>query len=62
MAAICGRLGVEFIDPTARFRTVADQLAAQQERLYFVWDPHWNRKGHKLVGEILANYIINGAD
>jgi hypothetical protein len=62
MAAICGRLGVEFIDPTARFRTVADQLAAQQERLYFVWDPHWNRKGHELVGEILANYIMNGAD
>jgi hypothetical protein len=62
MAAICAKLGVDFIDPTARFRAVADQLAARQEGLYFVRDPHWNSRGHELVGDILTEYVRGVAD
>lgn len=62
MAAICARLGVAFIDPTARFTTAAEELAAQQYRLYFERDPHWNGRGHELVGQILTEYVEGMAD
>ena len=57
LGAICARLGVRFINPADRFVTEATRLAAQRDRLYFPLDGHWNRHGHRLTGEVLAEYF-----
>lgn len=54
---ICKRNNINLINPTEIFKKEAGKLATQSMRLYFRKDPHWNRNGHKLVGDILAEYI-----
>ncbi|MGH7453914.1 MAG: alginate O-acetyltransferase AlgX-related protein, partial [bacterium] len=57
LGKICKRNNIDFIDPTEPFKAEARKLAANGKRLYFNEDGHWNREGHKFVGEILARYI-----
>lgn len=51
---ICKIEGVEYIDPSERFRA-----AIKNRSLYYLHDPHWNAAGHRLAGEILAEYLRN---
>ena len=56
LSAICDKNNIDFIDPTKRFQLTADSLDEKSERLYFEQDGHWNVSGHRLAGEILAEY------
>lgn len=60
LAAICRRHGIDFLDPIGPLRRRADG-----PRLYFEVDGHWNALGHRLVGEHLAERVLerlsNGA-
>jgi len=53
----CRQHSIPFVDPTRRFREAADELHSSGESLYCVTEGHWNVSGHRLVGEILAQYI-----
>lgn len=57
LGGICARLGIRFIDPSDRFVAEAAKPAGQGDRLHFPLDGHWNRQGHRLAGEILADYL-----
>lgn len=54
LAEVCARQGIPLLSPTARFRA----RAAQGASLYFVQDGHWNRDGHNVAAEILADSLI----
>lgn len=54
---VCRQHAIPFIDPTNRFKEVASELRSSDERLYYKKDVHWNVNGHRLAGEILAEYI-----
>ena len=58
LSEILERLNIEFIDPIERMRRSAKAFARHGERLYFENDGHWNTNGHRLVGEMLATYIL----
>lgn len=47
------RTGMIFFDTTP----VLQQAAANGELVYYVYDTHWNQRGHDLVGDALANFI-----
>ena len=53
----CNRNHIDFIDSTEQFRIAASRLTQEHGRLYFLKDAHWNANGHKLAGELLAEYI-----
>jgi hypothetical protein len=53
-ARICKAEGIPYIDPTDRFRKVA-----QQNSLYYLHDPHWNPAGNRLAASILAEYLAD---
>src|SRR5215510_3191850 len=53
----CNRNHIDFIDSTEQFRIAASRLRREHSRLYFLKDGHWNANGHKLAGELLAEYI-----
>lgn len=55
LAAICARLNIPFLSPTARLR----EHARNGETLYFLQDGHWNRAGHQLVAEILGDALTS---
>jgi len=57
LAEICKRNGIDCINPSDAFRAEGDRLEQEGKRLYFVEDVHLNKEGHKLVGEILMEYI-----
>lgn len=53
LVKICQSEGIQYIDPSDRFRE------AGTDHMYYAHDPHWNAAGHRLAGEILADYIRN---
>jgi len=55
IAEICGQQNVPFFDPTVSFMSAAK--ADTSRSLYFDLDWHWNKYGHALVGELLAEEI-----
>ena len=57
LAEICKRNGIDSINPSDTFRAGGDRLRQEGKRLYFVKDVHLNKEGHRLVGEILTEYI-----
>ena len=57
MKYISERNAIDFVNPTELVRSEANKLILGGKRLYFARDGHWNADGHKLVGEILAEYI-----
>lgn len=52
LSDICANQGIPFLDLTKEL-----QVMGAGQRLYFRCDGHWNKKGHELVGKILAQYI-----
>jgi hypothetical protein len=54
IAEWCRENEVEYIDPIRRFQ----QEERKGHRLYFERDAHWNREGHRLSAEIIANYLM----
>ena len=57
LETICKRNKIDCIDPTAHFVEEARRLKSSGKRLNFLKDGHWTVEGHKLAGEILAEYI-----
>ena len=57
LKAICKRHGMDFLDPTEQFKTEARKLEMESKRLNFLKDGHWTSEGHRLTGEILAEYV-----
>ena len=53
----CTRNDIGFLDLTPRFRREAEVLIREGRRLYFEIDGHWNVRGHRLAGEMLADFI-----
>jgi hypothetical protein len=58
LAAICRRLGLDFVDLTPPLKAAAAQYAPEGKRVYYVRDGHWNALGHKIVGEFLADAVL----
>lgn len=48
---------IDFIYPLDELKKQAKNLATTNGRLYYKNDIHWNKNGHHLVGEIIAEYI-----
>ena len=46
------KYGIPFLDLTPRFREENKKV-----RLYFTWDSHWTKEGHRLAGEILSEKL-----
>lgn len=57
LGAICDRVGVDYLDPTQAFRDEAEQLAAEDQVLYFPLDGHWNALGHDFMARLVAEHI-----
>jgi len=57
MVGICERLSLTCLEPTARFVEAAREGKSKGENLYYRVDPHWNRNGHRVAAEILAQHI-----
>ena len=56
VAAVCGRLGVEFLDLSPRFLAAARDSA---EPLYFPLDHHWTPAGHAVAADALAPWLAS---
>lgn len=52
---ICKKNEIPFFDPTAQFKSSA--AADTSRNLYFEFDWHWNKYGHELVGQLLAERV-----
>ncbi|MDP3920161.1 MAG: SGNH/GDSL hydrolase family protein [Candidatus Omnitrophota bacterium] len=50
--AICEKLDIEFVSPTAKFR-------ASGKQLHFKSDPHFNASGHALMADVMETYFQN---
>ena len=55
LTELCLNNDIDFIDPTSRFIEVSDSISP--EKIYLMKDAHWNARGHKLVGELLYDYL-----
>jgi len=53
LEALCGELGVSFVDATALLRAHADQ----GELVYLPFDTHLSPKGHTIIADRLAEAI-----
>ena len=51
----CERRELRCYSPADTFRSVG----AGGAELYLLNDPHWSREGHRLVGELLADHLID---
>jgi len=58
LGGVLARLEIEFLNPLKCFRQRAKDFPSDGDRLYFKRDGHWNRKGHRLAGEMLAEAIV----
>jgi len=54
---ICNEQGFNCIFPVERFRAEAKSLREEGKRLYFSRDAHWNSEGHRVAGEVIAEYL-----
>ena len=54
MAALAKEEKLTFIDLQEEFTST---YVKEQTRFEFSWDWHWNVRGHRLVGEVLARHI-----
>jgi hypothetical protein len=55
--------GINFLNPLEQMRQEAKKmLALNKDRFYLKYDGHWTNKGHNLVGEILAEHILEKND
>jgi hypothetical protein len=55
---ICSTESIQCLDPTDEFIQAASTLGKENQRLYYVDDPHWNANGHHLGAQILEEYIL----
>lgn len=46
--------GIDYLDLLPYFRQ-----ESQTQRLYYIYDGHWNKEGHALASEYLLNYIVS---
>jgi hypothetical protein len=51
--AFCEAEGAEFVSPTLALR---ERLAAG-EPVYFTYDQHWTRLGHRVVADAVASHL-----
>ena len=58
LGLICRKHGINFIDPTTEMKSEAKKLKEKNLRIYYKTDRHLNVHGNRLVGEIIAHYII----
>lgn len=56
-AEVCRAAQIDCLDPTPRFRALADSLSTRRELLLFPEDGHWNAHGHRLAGLILSEAV-----
>ncbi len=54
---ICSEAGVDFLDPTVAFQTATRVRQDSIQQLFYPKDSHWNAAGHRLIGELLADWI-----
>jgi len=52
LAGIAAELKIDFLNPVEALRG-----AANEKRVYFAQDTHWNEHGNRVVGEVLAEHI-----
>lgn len=57
LAALCARNGIEFLDLTPDFSSAIEAGRDRSEPFYLPLDGHWSASGHRLAGELLAEYI-----
>ena len=57
LSAICERDAITCVVPLSRFRREAERLAGEGRALYFNRDAHWSPDGHRLAGEVIAEYV-----
>lgn len=57
LEAICKRRSIDFLNPTEQFKMEAQKLRLTSKTLHFFKDGHWTSEGHRLAGEILAEYV-----
>ncbi|MCP4262240.1 MAG: hypothetical protein GY774_32775 [Planctomycetes bacterium] len=55
---ILKRLEIEFINPLEDMRQHNKNPARGADHLYYLIDGHWNNEGNRLVGEIIADYVM----
>ncbi len=55
---ICAHDALSCIEPTATYRTAADSMSRESQRLYYALDQHWNANGHALAARILAERLL----
>jgi hypothetical protein len=53
LKVLCGEAGIPLLDPLERFR----EQHRPEARLYLANDTHWNVRGNRLAGEMLAEFI-----
>lgn len=57
LRALCARNGIELFDLTPDFRKAIAAGREQAQPLHFPNDGHWTPNGHRLAGELLADYF-----
>ena len=57
LAALCKRRKITCILPLDEFRARARELEESQQALYFQDDAHWTPQGHRLAGQLIADYV-----
>ncbi|MEI8349054.1 MAG: SGNH/GDSL hydrolase family protein [Candidatus Omnitrophota bacterium] len=60
LGIICKKNNIDLVDSTEPMKIASNELTKNNEGLYYVKDGHWNIKGNKLVGELLAELIYSG--
>jgi hypothetical protein len=55
---VTGRLGIRFLDPTARMRDADRERPAADGSLYLRADCHWSAQGHRFVAGYLADEFL----
>jgi len=52
----CSRLGVPFLDLMVPLRATVQK---EQQRIYCIWDAHFNNLGHKMAGEEISRWVLS---
>ncbi len=59
LGKICQKLNINFINTTESFRMKARLHEKDNKALFYVQDKHWSPGGHRLAGELLADYLLD---